>query len=104
VAAALVAGVLAAPPPGSYLALYHQASDLHPAMTVAARRWNRQSARPVTLRSADEIGGFAKGLDPVPPGLVPVCDWRPDLNGPADPRFEDVVPLYGLVARKPSSG
>jgi hypothetical protein len=97
-AAALVSGVLAATPPGSYVVLYHQASDLHPALEIAARRWNRHSARQITLRSAAEIGGFAPGLDPVPPGLVPICEWRPD---PDDPRFEDVVPLYGLVARKP---
>jgi len=97
-AAALVSGVLAAAAPGSYVVVYHQASDLNPALQIAARRWNRQSSRQVTLRSADEIAGLVKGLDLVPPGLVPVCEWRPD---PGDPQFEDVVPLHGLVARKP---
>lgn len=97
-AAEIVSALMAATRPGSYLVLYHQASDLNPAISTAARRWNRQSSRPVTLRSKDEIAAMAAGLRLVPPGLVPVCDWRPE---PGDPRFEDVVPVYGLVARKP---
>ncbi len=97
-AGALVSALLAATVPGSYVALYHQASDLHPALPIAVRRWNRQASRRVTLRSADEIAGLIAGLDMVPPGLVPICEWRPE---PADPRFEDVVPVHGVVARKP---
>jgi hypothetical protein len=95
--AALVSGVLAATTPGSYVVLYHQASDLHPALELAARRWNKHSSRPVTLRSAAEIETFVAGLNPVPPGLVPICEWRPE---PGDPSFDDVVPVYGVVARK----
>lgn len=97
-AAVLVSSLLDAVPPGSYIAIYHQASDLHPAMRSATRRWNQLSPMPVTLRSRDEIASFAAGLELVPPGVVPVTEWRPT---PHDPRFEDVVPLYGLVARKP---
>lgn len=96
--ASMLSGVLDAVVPGSYVVLFHHASDLHPEMAVAARRWNRQSSRKLTLRSADEIAGFVTGLDLVPPGLVPICDWRP---APGDPHFEEVVPFYGLVARKP---
>jgi hypothetical protein len=83
--------------PGSYVAIRHQASDLNPALANAARRWNRQSSPQVTLRSADEIASLVDGLDLVAPGLVPVCEWRPE---PGDPHFEDVVPVYGLVARR----
>jgi hypothetical protein len=33
----------------------------------------------------------------VPPGLVPVSEWRPDVSGP---HFGHPVPLYGAVGRK----
>ena len=100
-AAAFVSSLMDAVAPGSYIAIYHQASDLHPALSAAARRWNQLSSTLVTLRSRDEITSFVDGLELVQPGLVPVCDWRPT---PRDPRFDDLVPLYGVVARKPGGG
>ena len=56
------------------------------------------SDRQIKLRSRAGIAGLLAGLDPVPPGLVPVTEWRPE---PADPVFEHTVPVYGAVARKP---
>jgi hypothetical protein len=97
-AADIVSSLMSVTAPGSYVVLYQQASDLHPALPVAARRWNLKSARPVTLRSRADVASLVKGLDVVPPGVVPICEWRPDCG---DPLFEDVVPVYGLVARKP---
>jgi hypothetical protein len=99
-AAAVVAALMAAVPSGSHLAIYHLASDLDPAMEEAARQWNKlMPAQPITLRSRQEVAALAGGgLVPVPPGLVPVTEWRPT---PADPIFERPVPVYGLVARKP---
>ena len=96
-AGALVRTLLDAGPPGSHLALYHHASDLDPAFRLAARRWNRQSHKPVTLRSQDEVAGLLTGLDLLPPGLVPICEWRPE---PGDPHFDQVVPFYGALARR----
>jgi len=90
--------MMAAVPPGSHLAIYHLASDLDPALPAVVRRWNRQSALRVTLRSRAEVAALVSGLDPISPGLVPVCEWRPV---PTDPRFEDVVPVHAVVARKP---
>jgi hypothetical protein len=97
-AGALVRALLDAGPAGSHVALYHHASDLDPAFHLAAIRWNRQSPVTVTLRSHDEVAGLLAGLDVLPPGLVPICEWRPE---PGDPRFDKVVPFYGAVARKP---
>ena len=98
-AAAVVAALMAAVPSGSHLAIYHLASDLDPAMEEAARQWNKlMPAQPITLRSRQEVGALVGGgLEPVPPGLVPVTEWRPT---PADPIFERPVPVYGVVARK----
>ena len=99
-AAAVVAALMAAVPSGSHLAIYHLASDLDPAMEEAARQWNKlMPAQPITLRSHQEVAALVGGgLAPVPPGLVPVTEWRPT---PADPIFERPVPVYGVVARKP---
>ena len=54
-------------------------------------------AQPITLRTRQEIAALTAGLDPVPPGLVPVTEWRPT---PADSSFDRPVPVYGVVARK----
>jgi hypothetical protein len=99
-AAEVVSALMAAMPSGSYLAVYHLASDLDPALAEAARMWNKMMpTQSIALRSGAEVAGLVAGLDPVPPGLVPVTDWRPS----ADPRVDRPapVPVYGIVARKP---
>lgn len=98
-AAAVVSSLTATLPSGSYVAIYHLASDLDPALGEAAREWNKMMPeQPITLRSRAEVGVLAAGLDPVPPGLVPITEWRP---APDDPRFDHVVPLHAVVARTP---
>jgi hypothetical protein len=98
-AAAAVSSLAAAVPPGSYVALYHLASDLDPSMDDAARQWNKlMPAQPITLRSRAEVAALTAGLEPVSPGLAPVTEWRADS---ADPGFGHPVPVYGVVARKP---
>ena len=98
-AAAVVLSLMAAGPSGSYVAIYHVASDLDPALEEAARQWNKMMpAQPMTLRSRSEVASLVAGLDPVPPGLVPITEWRP---APAGSRFEHAVPVHAIVARKP---
>jgi hypothetical protein len=98
-AAAVVSSLTATLPSGSYVAIYHLASDLDPALGEAAREWNKMMPeQPITPRSRAEVGALAAGLDPVPPGLVPITEWRP---APDDPRFDHVVPLHAVVARTP---
>jgi hypothetical protein len=98
-AASVVSSLMEAVPSGSHVAIYHLASDLDPALEDAARQWNKlMPAQPITLRSRREIAALTAGLEMVPPGLVHVTDWRPT---PADPVFEQPVPVYGVVARKP---
>jgi hypothetical protein len=97
-AAAVVSSLMAAVPSGSYVAIYHLISDLDPALEDAARQWNKlMPTQPITLRTGQEVAALVAGLDLVPPGLVPVTEWRPT---PLDPVFERPVPVYGVVARK----
>ena len=98
-AAAAVSTLMAAVPSGSYLAIYHLTGDLDPALEDAARQWNKlMPAQPITLRTRAEVAALTAGLDPVPPGLASVTEWRPD---PDDPGFDYHVPVLGIVASKP---
>ena len=97
-AAKVVAALMDAVPAGSQLAIYHLAGDLDPAMAGALKHWNAAAPVPIRLRSRDEVAALAVGLDLVPPGVVPVNEWRPDEG---DPPSAVQVPVYGLVARIP---
>lgn len=98
VAAKVVAALMDPLPSGSYLAIYHLASDLDPSLAPAIKQWNAAAAVPIALRSSAEIAALVTGLDLVPPGLVPINEWRPDES---DPPATSTVPVHGLVARKP---
>jgi hypothetical protein len=94
----IVARLMDALPSGSYLAISHPASDIHPGQAEAQRRYNERVSTPQTLRTRAEVSRFFGGLDLVPPGLVYVHTWRP---GPEDIVPPDGVSAYGGVARKP---
>lgn len=98
-AAKVVAALMDPAPSGSYLALYHLANDIDPAVGSALKQWNAAAPVPITLRSAAETGALADGLDLVPPGLVPLNEWRPDAGDPEATATR--VPIHAFVARKP---
>jgi O-methyltransferase involved in polyketide biosynthesis len=93
--AAIVARLMAAVPPGSYLAVAHPASDIAADQVArSVRRYNLQAREPVTVRSYAEVARFFDGLDLVEPGLVQLHRWRADAES-----LE--LPNYGGVGRKP---
>jgi len=94
----IVAALMDSLPSGSYLAISHPASDIHPGQAEAQRRYNERVSTPQTLRTLDEVSRFFDGLELVPPGVVYVHTWRP---GPGDIVPPDGVSAYGGVARKP---
>jgi trans-aconitate methyltransferase len=97
--AAIVARLVAAVPPGSWLAVFHPASDiLADQIGEAARRINARLAGSATMRSRAEVLRFFDGLDIADPGLVQVHRWRP---GSAAPDVGDQVAGYAGLARKP---
>ena len=92
----LVGQLMAAVPPGSYLALSQVASDIQAEqMAEAARRYNRLARETQRHRSHAEVARFFDGLDLVEPGLVPVQHWRPDSES-----ANSHSAMWGGVARK----
>jgi hypothetical protein len=94
----IVARLMAALVPGSYLVISHPAIDIGPGQAEAQRRYNERVATPQTLRSHAEVARFFQDLELVPPGLVYVHTWRPD---PGDQTPAETASAHGGVARKP---
>jgi hypothetical protein len=77
-------------------------------MPAAARHWNKTTPKPITLRSRADVLSLVSGLELIPPGVVPVAEWRPEPGTPADPGtpaasgagYARPVPIHGVVARK----
>jgi O-methyltransferase involved in polyketide biosynthesis len=95
--AQVAARLMAAVPPGSYLASSNTTTDISPAGIRGAASQLNQRMGPVRLtpRSRAELARYFDGLDLVPPGLVHLPDWR----AAAEPGF--VISCLAGVARKP---
>jgi len=95
----IVARLVSAIPPGSYMTISHAASDISPEqMAEMIRRMNEHLAEGNHVgRSRDEVAQFFDGLDLIEPGVVKVTDWRPasELEARA------ATSLWGGVGRKP---
>lgn len=95
----LVAAYREATVPGSYAAVSHISriswtdEQMHRLMEIM-----RRTPTPERERSPDEIATLLPGYALVPPGLVPVPQWRPD-RAPSD---EEVAQsnCYGAVGRR----
>jgi hypothetical protein len=94
--APLIRSVMDATAPGSYLVIAH-GSSTSAGLRDAARRYGESGADPYTLRGPEQLARFFDGLELVPPGLVPVPQWRP---GPAAGQESEVF-SYCAVGRKP---
>ena len=97
--AEIIAALLDALPPGSYLAASHATTEHNPVEGAAVERAYREAGIPVQLRDSHDFARLAfSGLELVPPGVVLVSKWRPDSPMPRAKPFE--VNCYGGVARK----
>ena len=95
---AIVDSLLAAVPPGSYLAISHPAADIETeAMAQMAERLNKLMAEKVTFRARAQVARFFEGLELVEPGMVRVQQWRPASEIEA----KSPAALWGGVGRKP---
>ena len=97
----VVARLMGAMAPGSYLVIGHGASDIQagvvPEMT---RRYNERSSAPITLRTRDQVARFFDGLELVGPGLVPLSQWWPpdQVDAGAD---RAVIGYCGMARKEP---
>jgi hypothetical protein len=90
----IVAALLDAVPPGSYVAITHPTIQLGGEQNVPAMEFYNKRARPrIRARNRSQIAAWVDGLDLVEPGLVSASRWRPEGD-------EAEVPLWAVVARK----
>jgi SAM-dependent methyltransferase len=94
----IVATLVDALAPGSYLVLSQSTPDFDPDAMGALAAASEQGGIPNVPRSLADTEPFFAGLKLVEPGLVPMATWRPDPGTEQDPRS---VYAYGGVARKP---
>jgi len=74
-----VVATLAALARGSFVAISHLTADLAPAeVSAGVAAYNNLVPAGITARSHAQVTAFFGGLSVVPPGVVPVTDWRPD--------------------------
>jgi hypothetical protein len=93
----IVATLMNAVPPGSYLVLSHPASDIGSvAAAKMAQGLNEIMAEKITARDRPTVARFFDGLELVAPGLVRVSEWRP----PADADADFPAAIWAGVARK----
>jgi SAM-dependent methyltransferase len=98
--AGIIATLLAALPPGSYLVASHITMEHSPDSIARGQRTMRGAGLAAQARDSDEFAKLAfSGLELVPPGVVLVSEWRPQGNAPRPTPAE--VNCYGGVGRKP---
>jgi hypothetical protein len=83
--------------PGSYLVL-SDSTGTSPALAEAMAAYNVMAANAYQLRSPQQIARFFDGLRLVPPGIVTLSRWRPELTGASG--APGVIDAICGVARK----
>ena len=82
--AGIVATLTSVLAPGSYLVISHLTGDLAPGPVAAGvGAYNDKVPTGVTPRTHAQVTAMFGGLSLVPPGVVPVNEWRPATAGPA---------------------
>jgi S-adenosyl methyltransferase len=85
--------------PSSYLAISHLTSDFAPGPVAAGvSTYNALVPTALSPRSHSQVSALFAGLPLVPPGVVPLTEWRP-AAGP----FPHTADLYAGVAHAPAS-
>ncbi|MCA2214383.1 SAM-dependent methyltransferase [Jidongwangia harbinensis] len=98
-AAPIVRRLLDALPAGSYLVATHATLDFAPPAHREAHESLRAAGRSdVWPRGRDEFATVFDGLEVLPPGIVPVSEWRAEPGEPVPDRVN--VSVWGGVGRK----
>ena len=95
---AIIARLMDAVVPGSYLAISQIAADVATdEVAEGVQRYNQRAAVPVAARTHGDVSAFFAGLDLVEPGIVQVHRWRPGTGDVGDDRN---LAIYAGVGRK----
>jgi hypothetical protein len=95
----IVADLVAALPPGSYLAVSHTTYDFMPPDTIAALDAATAHER-FQARTREQVARFFDGLHLVEPGIVTTTQWRPVPQG--EPQATPMeAAAYAALARIP---
>jgi hypothetical protein len=99
----LVAALTAALATGSYLAISNVTLDfLSPEMRARIEAFNARehdhTRDPSAPRDHASFSRFFDGMQLIPPGITPICDWRNDAPPDERPPATEVG-IYGAVAR-----
>jgi hypothetical protein len=97
----ILARVLAALAPGSYVTITHgtEVRDWSEAQRGVGELLEDTPTKAFHLRGRDQLLAVLPGMEIVEPGIVPLTDWRPDQQ---DEAGESTKPaMLALVARKP---
>jgi hypothetical protein len=92
----IVARLMGAVPPGSYLTISDTTTDIDTERVTdgTARLNSRLGPARSTLRSREQIARYFDGLELIEPGIVPMPQWRTVPN-------PLVIPVYAGMGRKP---
>jgi hypothetical protein len=97
--AELIATLMGALPPGSYLVASHVTHEHDPAFAAGQATYKASGVSAQARDSADFARLAFSGLQLTPPGVVLTSEWRPSSLGPRPTPAE--VGMYGGVARVP---
>ena len=95
----IVRRLMAGLPSGSYLAIQHPTQDFYPE-GVGNDRSYRSAGIAFQYRTRPEFERFVDGLELVPPGIVPMTEWRPE-SGTTDGPSPAQASAYAALGRKP---
>lgn len=97
--AGVVAALTGALAPGSYLAVSHLTADFAPGpVTAGIGAYNALVPAGLIPRTHSQITALFGGLPLVPPGVVPLAEWRPVAGQPPKP-----ADMFAGVARTTGS-
>ncbi|WP_308286861.1 SAM-dependent methyltransferase [Actinomadura parmotrematis] len=100
--AGIVATLVDALPSGSFVVMTNATGDyLTPERYAENVEVNKRSGVPFRLRSAAEFAALLGDLEPLPPGICSVVEWRPDLEERAVLPTVEEVSMHCAVARVP---
>ena len=97
----IVARLVDALAPGSYLALSQITADFAPEAWERTIQIAGRGGVTMRPRARTDIDHYFTGLEVVEPGLQVVHRWRPDPDEKPDEIPDALVSMYGGVARKP---